>query len=132
LRYTAGGRRSMMFKKRPDYKIFRNQVYEKWSGAAKMSCGCGTPVNGVVPDGKQDTDILVTALYGTTGPRQMGGSVTGRLYPRPRGANNYQLWVDPRDADAKPNLWQPVRTVDMTATPAVDEVVRMAAEAMRT
>jgi hypothetical protein len=131
LRYTAGGRRSMMFKKRPDYKIFRNQVYEKWSGAAKMSCGCGTPVNGVIPENKQDTDILVTALYGTTGPRQIVGPVTGRLYSRPRGASSYQLWVDPRDADAKPNLWQPVRTVDMTAMPAVDEVVRMAAEAMR-
>lgn len=92
-------------------------------------CGCGSAVSGVVPDGKLDTDILVTALYT---PMQMGGSVTGRLYPRPRGANNYQIWVDPRDVD-HPNgrkLWSPVMTVDKDATPAVDEVVRLAREAM--
>ena len=93
-----------------------------------MACGCGTPVSGVIPDGRQDTDILVTALYT---PRSMGGSVTGRIYPRPRGANNYQIWVDPRDVEAKPNLWQPVKTVDITATPAVDDVMRLAAEAMK-
>ena len=92
-----------------------------------MGCNCGAGVSGVVPDGKEDTDILATALYT---PRQMGGSVTGRLYPRPRGANNYQIWVDPRDVEAKPNLWQPVLSVDPNLTPDVDEVVRLAREAM--
>lgn len=93
------------------------------------SCCGGAAVTGVIPDGKLDTDILVTALYT---PMQMGGPVTGRLYPRARGANSYQIWVDPRDVD-HPNgqkLWSPVMTVDKDASPAVDEVVRLAREAM--
>lgn len=129
LRYTAGGRRSLTFKNHPDYLNLRSKIYERWSGAAKMGCNCGATVSGVIPDGKQDADILVTALYT---PMQMGGPVTGRLYPRARGANNYQIWVDPRDVD-HPNgrkLWAPVMTVDKDATPAVDEVVRLAREAM--
>lgn len=93
-----------------------------------MCCG-GDAITGVVPDGKEDTDILVTALYT---PRQMGGSVTGRLYPRPRGTSNYQIWVDPRDVEAKPDLWQPVMSIDPNLTPDVDEVVRLAREAMGT
>lgn len=128
VRYTAGGQRSKTFHARPDFVEQKQAIYKRWSGAAKMACGCGSPVSGVIPDGKQDTDILVTALYT---PRQMGGSVTGRIYPRPRGANNYQIWVDPRDVEAKPNLWTPVKTVDITATPAVDDVMRLAAEAMK-
>ncbi len=131
VRYTAGGQRSKTFHQRPDFNDVKQSIYRRWSGAAKMAgCGCGGTVSGVIPDGKQEGDILVTALYGMTGPRQMGGTVTGRLYPRPRGANNYQLYVDPRDVDARPNLWQPVRTVDITATPAVDDAIAMAAEAM--
>lgn len=129
VRYTGGGQRSQTFRQRPDYKQQKFAIYERWSGAAKMGCNCGAAVSGVVPDGKLDSDILVTALYT---PMQMGGSVTGRLYPRPRGANNYQLWVDPRDVD-HPNgqkLWSPVMTVDKDASPAVDEVVRLAREAM--
>lgn len=92
-----------------------------------MGCGCGVAVNGVIPDGKEDTDILVMALYT---PRQMIGTATGRLYPRPRGASGYQIWVDPRDVEAKPDLWQPVKTIDPNALPAVDDVMRMAQEAM--
>lgn len=127
LRYTANGQRSKTFHQRPDHIEQKQAVYQRWSGAAKMSCGCGSAVSGVIPDGKQDSDILVTALYT---PMQKGGPVTGRLYPRPRGANSYQIWVDPRDADQRPDLWQPVRTIDLTATPAVDDVITMAREAM--
>lgn len=128
VRYTAGGQRSKTFHARPDFSEVKQSVYRRWSGAAKMAgCGCGGTVSGVIPDGKQDTDILVTALYT---PRQMIGSATGRLYHKPRGASNYQLWVDPRDVDAKPNLWQPVKTIDPSITPAVDDVVRLAQEAM--
>lgn len=130
VRYTAGGQRSLAFKQRADYEQQKLAIYKRWSGVAKMgSCCGGAAITGVIPDGKLDTDILVTALYT---PMQMGGPVTGRLYPRARGANNYQIWVDPRDVD-HPNgqkLWSPVMTVDKDASPAVDEVVRLAREAM--
>ncbi len=128
VRYTAGGQRSKTFHQRADFNEVKQAIYRRWSGAAKMAgCGCGSKVSGVIPDGKMDTDILVTALYT---PMQKIGPATGRLYQKPRGANDYQIWVDPRDVEAKPNLWQPVRTIDPTATPAVDDVIAMAAEAM--
>lgn len=128
VRYTAGGQRSKTFKERPNYREIKQSVYQRWSGVAKTMCNCGVAVNGIIPDGKAETDILVTAMYS---PRPMAGPVTGRLYVAPRGPNNYQLWVDPRDVEAKPNLWQPVKTIDTSITPAVDDVVRLAAEAMQ-
>ena len=128
VRYTAGGRRSREFKSHPSYNATHADIFTKWTGAVQMGCGCGVAVSGVIPDGKVDTDILVTALYS---PRSMNGPVTGRLYAPPRGPNNYQLWVDPRDVDARPELWQPIKIIDHNITPAVDDVVRMAAEAMR-
>lgn len=127
LKYTAGGKRSLDFNKDPNHNLLYDQIENLWSGAAKMGCNCGTPVSGIVPDGKQDGDILVQALYT---PMQKVGKMTGRLYPRPRGASNYQLYVDPRDVDASPNLWQPVKTIDINAAPDVETVVRLAAEAM--
>lgn len=90
-------------------------------------CNCGNPVIGIVPEQHQDGDVLVQALYT---PRQMGGVVTGRLYPRPQGANNYQIWVDPADAKAKPELFRVVVTASVQAAPAVEDVVRLAGEAM--
>ncbi len=127
LRYTAGGRRSLTFKQSPNYYDLRDAIYAKWSGKAMAGCCGGTPISGEIPDGKQDTDILVTALYT---PRSVIGSITGRQYPRPRGTNNYQLWVDPRDVEKRPEWWSPVMTIDKDATPAVDDVIRLAAEAM--
>lgn len=128
VRYTAGGLRSKTFHAQPDFNTQKQAIYRRWSGAAKKMCDCATPVSGIIPDGKMETDILVTATYT---PRQMIGPVSGRLYPKPRGVSNHQIWVDPRDVDARPNWWQPVRTVDLTAMPDVDTVVRLAQEAMR-
>ena len=128
VRYTAGGQRSRLFQQRPDYIQQKQAIYQRWSGVAKMGCGCGAAVNGVIPDGKAETDILVTALYS---PRVMNGPVTGRQYASPRGPSGYQIWVDPRDVEARPELWQPVKTIDRDALPAVDDVVRMAQEAMQ-
>lgn len=128
VRYTAGGQRSKVFRTYPDFVEQKQAIYQRWSGAARTMCNCGVAVNGVIPDGKAETDILVTALYSK---RPMTGPVTGRLYPAPRGVNDYQIWVDPRDVDAKPNLWQPVKTIDKNATPAVDDVMQMYNEVMR-
>lgn len=130
LRYTGNGQRSSTYAKTPQFDVLSKEILERWNGAAKMCCG-EAAVTGVIPDGKQDDFILVTTLYT---PMQQRGLVTGNLYPRARGVNNYQIWVDPRDVD-HPNgqkLWSPVMTVDKDATPAVDEVVRLAREAMGT
>ena len=129
VRYTAGGKRSRDIQQRDDYVQFKQSIYQRWSKAASMGCGCGVAVSGVIPDGKQEGDILVTALYT---PREMHGPVTGRLYAKPRGPSGYQIYVDPRDIDSPTGktLWQPVKTIDKDATPDVDNVMRIAAEAM--
>ena len=128
VRYTAGGQRSKAFQAQPDYLSIKQAIYQRWSGAAIMGCGCGAAVSGQIPENKLDTDILVTALYT---PRQIVGVITGRLYARPRGAESYQLWVDPRDQEAKPDMWQPVKVIDQNITPSVDDVMAMYQEAVQ-
>lgn len=49
-------------------------------------------------------DILVQASW--SGNRQEIGVVSGRLYPRT--GNFKQVWVDARDAKARPDLWRPL------------------------
>lgn len=92
-------------------------------------CNCGATVGGIIPDGKQQGDILVEALYT---PMQMGGPITGRLYPRPRGFENNQIWVDPADVDspAGRTRWRVVMTADPNAAPAVEDVMALAAQAV--
>ena len=126
VRYTAGGQRSIAFKKHPDYKTLRGDIFGKWSH--KAMCNCGAPINGLVPDGKSENDVLVQTLYT---PMQKIGPATGRLYPRARGSTDMQIWVDPRDIAARPDWWQIIRKVDPASMPRVDDVVAMAREAMR-
>lgn len=128
VKYTAGGQRSKTFQQQPDYVAQKQTIYQRWSGVARTMCNCGTAVNGLVPDGKVDTDILVTALYSK---RPVNGPVTGRPYQTPRGVDNYQLWVDPRDVEARPDWWSPVVTVNKDVTPAVEDVMRMYQEAVK-
>ena len=128
LRYTAGGRRSREFKQHPAYSATHADIFNKWTGAIQMGCGCGAAVSGQIPENKLDTDILVTALYSK---RQTVGPVTGRLYNAPRGSESYQLWVDPRDQEAKPDMWQPVKVIDHNITPSVDDVMAMYQEAVQ-
>lgn len=125
LRYTAGGQRSASFKDDPNYIPLRRSIFQRWSNAAM--CNCGVAVIGEVPDGKLDTDILVQTLYT---PMQKIGPTTGRLYPRPRGVNNGQIWVDPKDAVVRPDWWQEIRQIDPAAMPKVDDVVALAREAL--
>lgn len=54
--------------------------------------------------GGEPGDVLVRAMWG--GNRQVLGPVSGRLYPR--SGNGRLMMVDPADAQARPDLWQPV------------------------
>lgn len=129
LQYSDRGLRSKTFQLDMSHGTLKQNLYERYAGAAKHMCNCGTPVNGVIPDNKQEGDMLVQALYT---PMQIPGPQTGRLYPRPRGSENYQLWVDPRDAEHPKGrtLWQPLVKADINAAPAVDELMAMARQAV--
>jgi hypothetical protein len=129
LSYSDHGRRSRDFKLNKSHDIIKHQIYSRYIGAAKRMCNCGATVSGIIPDGKQPGDILVEALYT---PMQMGGPVTGRLYARPRGAENYQIWVDPADVDSAQGRtrWRVVMTADPNSAPAVEDVMALAAQAV--
>jgi hypothetical protein len=129
LMYSAHGQRSQGFLKLENHRIIRTDVLSKWSWRARMACGCG---NGLSTQqvSAQDGDVLARALYS---PRQMGGPVTGRLYPKPMGFQNYVLSIDPRDLSHPKGreLWEPVLTYDPVAVaPDVDTVMALAREAM--
>lgn len=74
----------------------------------------------------QEGDILVEALYA---PTKQSGPVSGRVYPRT--GNRRRMYVDPRDMLARPNWWQvPPEVHAEMISPAVDEVTRLATEAL--
>jgi hypothetical protein len=129
LSYSDNGRRSKDFQLSENYARMKYNIYNRYIGAAKRMCNCGATVGEHVPDGKQEGDILVEALYT---PMQMGGPVTGRLYPRPRGHENNQIWVAPADVDSSAGRtrWRVVQVADPNAAPAVDEVMAYAAQAV--
>ena len=129
LNYSEHGRRSRDFKNHKSHDTIKRSIENRFREAARRMCNCGATVSGIIPDGKQAGDILVEALYT---PMQMGGPVTGRLYARPRGAENYQLWVDPQDVDSAQGRtrWRVVMTADPNAAPDVDNVMALTAQAV--
>lgn len=71
-------------------------------------CGVGA-TDDLPPVGeKQPGDVLGRAMWG--GNRRERGTVTGRLYERV--GNGATTWVDPRDIQARPLLWQEVVEID--------------------
>lgn len=129
LSYSEHGRRSRDFKNHKSHDTIKRSIENRFREAARRMCNCGATVGGIIPDGKQQGDILVEALYT---PMQMGGPITGRLYPRPRGFENNQIWVDPADVDspAGRTRWRVVMTADPNAAPAVEDVMALAAQAV--
>lgn len=129
LNYSEHGRRSRDFKNHKSHDTIKRSIETRFREAARRMCCGGDAITGIIPEGKQDTDILVEALYT---PMQMGGPVTGRLYARPRGHENYQLWVDPADVDSVQgrSRWRVVMTADPNAAPAVEDVMALAAQAV--
>ena len=103
------------------------QLTQRYEGKLRMcNCGASGMAQQQPANEQQPGDILVEALYA---PAKMQGPVTGRLYPRI--GHRRQLWVDPRDARSRPDWWQvPAEVQAQAITPAVDEVARLAQEAL--
>lgn len=86
------------------------------------SCGAGN-VDEPMPAEGQPGDLLAVALW--NGNRVMRGPVTGRLYPR--GGNQHLMYVDPRDQQARPDLWRsavPAPLPPVSTLEALANVVR--------
>lgn len=89
-------------------------------------CGCNNRgTNNVAAQGQQQPgDVLAEALYA---PMTQIGRATRRFYPR--AGHGDKLWVDRRDVELTPGMWRVVST-SADITPAVDDVRRMALEAL--
>lgn len=105
--YGAEGTRAKLFKASPDERRVMQMIGERYGGM--MGC-CGVGASEDLPPvgEKQDGDVLAMAMWG--GNRREMGRVTGRLYPRV--GNGAQTWVDPRDVQAAPHLWQEIVQVE--------------------
>jgi hypothetical protein len=101
--YGKDGRRANAFVNGPQFALIMKQLTERYGGK-RMACGdCGELPQDIQPLGDRGPgDVLVQATWG--GNRRERGSMTGRIYPR--AGNGAQLWVDPRDADAAPQLFR--------------------------
>jgi len=131
--YTKSGQRSKQFREDVKYRELYRSIYARYRGQVMgdcAKCGGNGAVKANVPnDGQQPGDLLVLTLYE---PHVRFGPVTGRQYPRPKGPDGYRLWVAPEDVAARPNWWRVVNPpIDPALAPTVDEVQRLAAEALR-
>jgi glycosyltransferase involved in cell wall biosynthesis len=87
-------------------------------------CNCSKKKVPPKPEGeKQEGDVLARALYS---PQKEVGPVSGRKYKRT--GLGYEIWIDPRDAEARPDKWEVIPEIE---TPSVDDVRNMALRAMR-
>lgn len=124
--YTGGGRRSHDFHRSADYDAVMGELTSRYGG--KMGC-CGDKTAIAKPIGeKQPGDVLAMALW--HGNRTEFGRVSKRNYPRlsfPRTA-----WIDPRDAQHSPNLWQVIEQPAVNANNGLQSVAEIAQLGMNT
>lgn len=85
-------------------------------------CNCQQKTPPLPNDQHEEGLVLARALYT---PQRAVGPVSGRKYPRT--GLGYEVWVDPRDAEARPEMWEVIPQID---TPSVDDVRTMALRAL--
>jgi hypothetical protein len=111
--YGAEGQRAKRFIHSPAYARVMSFLAKQFGRNAMACCGDNAPVPEILPDGLPG-DIIVQTLW--AGNRVERGSATGRLYPRT--GNGKMTKVDPRDADARPDLWRKVEEQQLQVTKA--------------
>lgn len=103
--YGADGERSAKWYGTPVYDAVMRYFSRQYGGRNVGSC-CGDPQPGdLVAVGEHlDGDVMAEAAW--AGNRPQRGRATGRIY---RTGNWKRTWVDPRDIDVQPELWNIVR-----------------------
>ena len=101
--YSEGGQRGSRFVNSPQFQATMREFTRRYGG--KMGC-CGddTPTPDVPVNEPQPGDVLARAIW--NGNRVEVGRATRRHYPRT--GNGKQVFVNPRDVEASPHLWQRV------------------------
>lgn len=101
LHYSADGQRGLLLVNNPTVKDAIWAGFRKKYGGRMSCCGQAMPPE-TTKTGRAEGDVLAVALWG--GNQRKMGPATGRLYPR--AGNGARMWVDPRDIQAAPRLWQ--------------------------
>ena len=118
--YTGDGQRSKLARSNPQWVADYWQIFEEYPSMCKS---CGRTVKTVENKGvPQPGDVLVMALWG--GNRVEKGVVSRRQYPRT--GNGKELWVDPRDAAARPDLFRRIEIIE--AEPDIDIIAALTQE----
>lgn len=114
----------------PDYEGFVKQhqqaMLSKYGRFETMCCGSSVPAVGQVANEYFEGAVQAMALYP---PRTEVGVISGKKYPR--AGHGQIIFVDKRDVDAKPNLWQVIQD-DTPIAPDVETVLQLAQVAKRT
>lgn len=115
--------RSAAFKQHPAYRETIQNIYERNGGSKHMSdCGCGQgDAPKVSESDRQEGDVPVETLYA---PMSQYGRATSRFYKRHQFMGQI-VYVDPRDAQAMPDLFRRVHLLD-DLTPAREDVLKAA------
>lgn len=120
--YSPDGQRAISFHNRQDFRAIMERIGKKYSndsGGLIMACCGQRDTVPVQPNGeRQPGDVLAMALWG--GNRREHGRATGRAYPRT--GNGKRVWVDPRDVEASPNLWQRVPELERVSDDGVEPI----------
>jgi len=100
--YSIDGQRAKDSVESGRTQLLRQELFRRYDG--NMGCCLDAPViDEFIPEGqRQENDVLVMAKW--QGNRAEYGRVTGRRYARlswPR-----RVWVDIRDAEHSPELWE--------------------------
>lgn len=103
--YHKGGQRSRTLIQGGQLPAVQHYMRERYGGYDMGCCGGDKQKTEQTPAGESfDGAILATAMW--AGNRRVVGPVSGRNYPRT--GNRKQVYVDQRDVEARPDLWQPV------------------------
>lgn len=103
--YSKGGERSRALMTGGQLPAIQQYMTERYGGYNMACCGGNDNQAQQTVAGEQyEGAVLATAMW--AGNRRVLGPISGRNYPRT--GNRKQVYVDPRDMEARPDLWQPV------------------------
>jgi len=103
--YGKGGERSRALMTGGQLPAVQQYMKDRYGGYLMACCGGNNNQTQQTVAGEFEGAVLATAMW--AGNRRMIGMVSGRNYPRT--GNRKQVYVDPRDMAARPDLWQPVQ-----------------------
>lgn len=121
--YGQGGQRARRFRQSPAFRQTMDELTRRYGGRQMACCGDNKVQNDNAANEEFPGSVLALAIWG--GNRRVMGTISGILYPRT--GDGKPVWVDERDAAARPDLWRlvvklPVAPKRVTIEPGIEPV----------